>query len=258
MSALPYTLVDRMPPQLGLVALQSDETIERDLRQLLPDSIELLVTRIPSAEDVTPKTLAAMEPELANAVSLLPRAAQFTALGYGCTSGTAQIGEERIAELVHSGCHTRAVTQPISALVAACAALSVRRLAIVSPYVAAVSERLIAELNSRGLHISAFGSFEEGQEAQVVRIAPDAVRSGAIAVAEMAECDAIFLSCTNLRTLDLIEDVEAATGLPVLSSNLVLAWDMMRHAGVTARPGAPGRLWEAEIPLRNTESSAKT
>ncbi|MEX3015732.1 Asp/Glu racemase [Gymnodinialimonas hymeniacidonis] len=255
MSALPYTLVDQMPPQLGLVALQSDETIERDMRQLLPDSVELLVTRIPSAEDVTPETLAAMEPELSRAVSLFPRAASFSVVGYGCTSGTAQIGVDRITDLVRSKCNSRVVTQPVSALLAACEALQVRKLAFVSPYVASVSERLMNELESRGLDIPAFGSFDEQLEAQVVRIAPDSVSDGAMAVARKAKCDAIFLSCTNLRTLDLIEDIEDATGLPVLSSNLVLAWDMLRHTGLSARAEAPGRLFNADVLRTNGQSS---
>jgi maleate isomerase len=40
------------------------------------------------------------------------------------------------------------------------------------------------------------------------------------------EAQAIFLSCTNLRTLHAIAPIEAATGLPVFSSNQALAWHM--------------------------------
>ncbi|MEJ6388262.1 maleate cis-trans isomerase family protein [Gymnodinialimonas ulvae] len=245
MSALAYTLVDRMPPQLGLVVLQSDETIEADMRRLMPAEVELLVTRIPSAEDVTPETLAAMEGELAGAVSLFPRAAQFSVVGYGCTSGTAQIGAGRIAELVQGGCNAGAVTQPVSALVAACGHLGVTRLGLISPYVAAVSTHLRHVLTDAGLEIAAFGSFDEGEEARVVRIAQSAVRDAALAVAAQADCDVLFLSCTNLRTLDVIAEIEGETGLPVLSSNLVLAWDMLRHAGKRGAESAPGRLWRA-------------
>ena len=246
MSALPYTLIDDIPPQLGLVVLQSDETIEADMRRLLPSGAELLATRIPSAEVVTPDTLAAMEGDLSGAVALFPRAARFAVVGYGCTSGTAQIGAERIAGLVREGCEAQAVTQPVSALVAACRHLRVRRLGLVTPYVASVSEHLIAVLFEAGLKTVAFGSFDEEEEARVVRIAPDAVQAAAVAVATQAECDALFLSCTNLRTLEVIEPIEAATGLPVLSSNLVLAWDMLRQAELGGAEGAPGRLWDED------------
>lgn len=243
MSVLPYTLTREMPPQLGLVVLQSDETIEADMRRLMPVDVELLVTRIPSAEVVTPETLAAMAGDLSGAVALFPRAARFAVVGYGCTSGTSQIGADRIAELVRSDCDAQAVTQPVSALLAACRHLGVCRLGLVTPYVPSVSDHLRKVLEAEGLEIVAFGSFDEGEEAQVVRIAQDAVHDAAVTVAAQAQCDALFLSCTNLRTLDVIDRIEAATGLPVLSSNLVLAWDMLRRAGLQGAEHAPGRLW---------------
>ncbi len=52
--------------------------------------------------------------------------------------------------------------------------------------------------------------------------------------------DALFLSCTNLRTLPVIAALEETIGLPVLASNTVLAWHMARLAG--ARAQGPGRL----------------
>ncbi len=243
MTKASYKLIEEHSPQLGLVVLQSDETIERDMRRLLPDDVDLLVTRIPSAEDVTPETLAAMEGDLAGAVALFPRAARFEAVGYGCTSGTAQIGSDRIAKLVQAGCVSAAVTEPVSALAAACAHLGVRRLALVSPYVASVSDNLQAVLEKSGLEFPAVVNFEEAEEARVVRIDPSSTRDAAISVAAEADCDAVFLSCTNLRTLDVIEEIEAALDLPVLSSNQVLAWHMLRRAGRSVPHTNPGRLW---------------
>ena len=56
-------------------------------------------------------------------------------------------------------------------------------------------------------------------------------------------CDAVFLSCTNLRTLNVIPEIEARIGKPVLSSNQVLAWHLLRLAGCHAVDDAPGVLW---------------
>ncbi|MEO0916377.1 MAG: Asp/Glu racemase, partial [Pseudomonadota bacterium] len=57
------------------------------------------------------------------------------------------------------------------------------------------------------------------------------------------ECEAVFLSCTNLRTLDVIERIEAKIQRPVLSSNQVLAWHLCMLASVSHRTDAPGRLF---------------
>jgi len=56
-----YRLSEVRPPQIGLIILQADETIELDFRRLFPLDVELFVTRIPSGEEVTSETLAAME-----------------------------------------------------------------------------------------------------------------------------------------------------------------------------------------------------
>ena len=230
------------PPQVGLVALQSDETVEPDLRRLLPETLDLLVTRVPSGAEVTAETLAAMEHHLAGAASLFPPGARFRAVGYACTSGTAQIGRERIAALVGDACRTQAATEPVSALIAACGALGVRRLALLSPYIAAVSERLRAVLAEAGIATPLVGSFDVAEEARVARIGPDSIMGAARSLAARGGADAIFLSCTNLRTLDVIAPLEAETTLPVLSSNLVLAWHMAELASSGLARGAPGCL----------------
>ncbi len=143
------------------------------------------------------------------------------------------------------------MTEPVSALVAACAALGLRRLALLSPYVERVSERLRTVLAERGVETPVFGTFAEAEEARVARIPPASVVRAATALADSADVDGLFLSCTNLNTLPAIPALEAETGLPVLSSNLVLAWHMTQLAGAgrpaldcaltrTARRPAPG------------------
>jgi len=51
-------------------------------------------------------------------------------------------------------------------------------------------------------------------------------------LARRCPLDGVFLSCTNLRTLDILAPLQAELGLPVLSSNQVLALQMARLAGV--------------------------
>lgn len=231
MEAYPYTRAQDTRRKLGLIALQSDESIEDDMRRLLPRDVSLLVSRVPSGEDVSPESLRAMADHLTASATLFPRGVRFDAVGYGCTSGTSQIGTSRIAELVKAGTLTDRVTEPVSALVAACAAVGAKRLAVLSPYVASVSERLREVLAEHGIETPVFGSFAEPNEALVVSIDGPSIVSAATQLVEDAEVDALFLSCTNLRTLDVIAALEQDLGMPVLSSNLVLAWHML---------GAPG------------------
>jgi maleate isomerase len=240
--AFPHRLTVERAPQLGLIVLQSDETIEPDFRRLIPIRADLLVSRVPSGAEVTAETLAAMEAHLSAAAGLFPVAARFAVVGYGCTSGTAQIGAAQVALHVHAGTATQAVTEPVSALIAACRALGLGRLGLISPYIAPVSARLRETLAAAGIATPVFGSFDVPEEARVARIDGASILGAAEAVAAQAAVDGVFLSCTNLRTLEVIPALEARLGLPVLSSNLVLAWHMMRLAGLAAAAVPPGQL----------------
>lgn len=240
---LDYTLTKERPTQLGLVVLQSDETLERDMRWLLPCDVELLVSRVPSGTELSVEFIAEMEGKLTTAATLLPRETELASVGYGCTSASAQIGAARVAELISAGVTTQHVTNPASALIAACEALNITKIGLISPYIATISDRLRAVLSEAGITATRFGSFNEPIEANVVRISAQSLKEAALAMAQDQSCEAVFLSCTNLRTLEVIEDIEQMTGKPVLSSNQVLAWHMFKLAGVTQRGATPGKLW---------------
>ena len=239
MTVYRYTLAGDDAPPLGLIVLQTDETIERDMRQLLGDAAPY-VTRVPSGLEVTSDTLQQMADEIAGAAALLPQALEFGVIGYGCTSGTAQIGPDKIASLVKAGAPTQHVSEPVSALIAACRHLGIKRLAFLSPYIAEVSDRLRDVLAKADVQTPVFGSFAEATEAKVVRIDATSIINAARDLCTNANVDGLFLSCTNLRTLDVIAPLEKELNLPVLSSNLVLAWHLSQLAGVAIT--TPGQL----------------
>ncbi len=226
---------------LGLVVLQADETLEQDFRRLFPDrEIALYVSRIPSGDELTTDSIAAMKADLPRAAQLLPRAARFDAVGYGCTSGTTLIGADAVARMVRQGVETAMVTDPLSAALAALKVLGIERLGLVTPYVASIAAPVGDAFAAAGFSLGQTLTFGEEVEARVARIAPASIKAAARAAAKGAE--AVFLSCTNLRTLDLIDDLEAELGVPVLSSNQVLAWHMASATTAPLAADAPGRL----------------
>ena len=234
MSGFPYTLEEGANPRFGLIVLQADETIEREFRQMLPEAWRLLVSRVASGLEVTRETLQQMEGDLVRAASLFPRSYAFDVVGYGCTSGTAQIGADVVANRIQSalGKETQ-VTEPVSALITACGRLDIKRIAILSPYVEDVSDRLRAVLKDAGVASPAFGSFYEAEEARVARISRQSIVEAAKDLVAGADVDALFISCTNLRTMAALPQLREALGVPVLSSNQVLAWHMCALAGLT-------------------------
>tara|TARA_B100000780_G_scaffold53106_1_gene33009 strand:- start:106 stop:753 length:648 start_codon:yes stop_codon:yes gene_type:complete len=204
---------------------------------------DVFVSRVPSGQEVTAETLESMAGHIAASASLFPQTISFDAVGYGCTSGTAQIGVSEIERLVKFGTQTKTVSQPVSALVAACEHLGLKRIAFLSPYIEGVSANLRQVLQDNGVETPAFGTFGEAEEFKVVRISGASVMEAATALVRDSKVDGIFLSCTNLRTLDLIMPLEAALDMPVLSSNLVLAWHLAQLSGNPEALSGPGRLF---------------
>jgi len=233
---------DRLPA-IGLIVLQTDETIEQEFRHLFPPThCDFYVSRIPSGREVSADTLNAMAGDMTAAARLFPASIDFDVVAYGCTSGASFIGAERVAELIRAGCNVRHVTEPVTALRHACEKRAIRTLALVSPYVENVSARLRAVLSAHGIETPAFGSFNEASEAKVARISPDSIIDAAVKLARTTDSDGLFLSCTNLKTLSVLKEIEAIVGRPVLSSNSVLGEHVHDLADrIVASPGSTMR-----------------
>jgi maleate isomerase len=231
-------------PAMGVVVLSTDETLEPELRQITAQTgASLYHSRIPFDVNVTPETLARMENNLPASLALFPKQTNFGAIGFGCTSGATVIGAARVTAIVQKQFPDTSVTDPISAVIAACHALGVKHLGMLTPYRADVSTAMCELLEQNGIKISAFGSFEEEQDHKVARISESSTLDGMLHVGASG-CDAVFASCTNLRTFGVIEAAETALGKPVISSNSAFAWHLHRLADITGPMAGPGKLFQ--------------
>ena len=229
---------------LGAIVLETDETLEPEFARIMGiDGVALYHNRIPMVPEVRPDTLARMEADLPATARQFPEATEFDVIGYGCTSASSVIGSDRVASAIRTVHPKAQVTDPLAALIAAGRAMGAERLGFVTPYLPEVSQTMRDRLEAAGFSIAGFGSFEEGDDRVVARISEAAIAKAAIHVAETAPCDAVVISCTNLRCLRIIPEVEAQIGKPVLSSNQALAWHMLRLAGITDPMPKFGRLF---------------
>jgi len=218
-------------PPMGLIVLQVDETIEGEFREAFKLSkTQIFVSRIPSGLEVTTKTLTSMEQHITASAQLLPQSREFSVIGYGCTSASAIIGSERISELIKSGCNTRKVTNPLLAATEYAKHIGVTKLALLSPYIEEVNIPLRKAFAINGLSTEAFGTFGEGKEEKVARISEKSTIEAAITLGKDTSTEAVFISCTNLRTFNCLDKIANEINKPVFSSNQSLAWHMKELA----------------------------
>lgn len=221
--------------QLGMIVLQSDVTIEDEFRHYFKDAnVSLLVNRIPFENVVTPETLQNMAGHLTNAAALFPLTHSFDAVGYACTSGSMQIGSAEIASLIKAERTCKFVSNPMQAALSAFAHLGAKKIGYVGPYSKAVCQTMIDHIEANGFNVPHAVIFDEEEDKYVGRISPKTIQETAIDLAKDAgdDIDLIFISCTNMKCASVLADIKTETGIPALSSNLVLAWDLARSSGI--------------------------
>ena len=227
---------------IGLVALATDHVCELDLRQIIPqDRLPLYVGRIAFAAEITVETLGAMRDGITAAAALILAGGRLDVIAYGCTSGTMVIGEDEVFARLRAARPGIACTSPPTAALAALHALGLRRIAVLTPYTEAVNRRVLEYFTTRGLDIAAFGAFDKSSDADIAAIAPVSIIEAAEAL-DGPDIEGLFLSCTGMRSLAVVEALEARLGKPVITSNQAMAWHALRLAGNAGPLAGFGRL----------------
>jgi maleate isomerase len=216
---------------IGLVVLATDHTIEQEWRHLLrQDGVAFYESRLQNSPDITPARLAEIEARIAPAVELLLPGERLDVVAFGCTSAAMVIGEERVSARIREA-------------LAACDALEVRRVALLTPYVREINDFMRDYIEARGVAVTRIASFEHADDNEVARIDAASLCAALRTLAQHADADAVFVSCTSLRVATLIPQLEAEVGKPVISSNFAMAWHALRLAGVRDSEPRLGRLF---------------
>jgi maleate isomerase len=228
------------PPRVGLIALSTDLTSERDAAQLLPPAgIAMHTTRVAFENPTTPESLRRMQPLLADAARLILPGIPLAAIWYSCTAASAILGDAAVDEAVSAGRPGVPVVTPPAAAVDAFARLGVRRIAVLTPYLPETAEGLTRYFRARGLEVVAATSLGLEDDRDMARVAGASIRAAA-ASADRPEAEALFVSCTALPAVAQVAAIEEALGKPVVTSNQASLWALGHHAGLPV--AVPGRL----------------
>jgi maleate isomerase len=168
------------------------------------------------------------------ALELVATAPQVCA--YLCSSGSfinGLAGEQALCDDLTSAGIPRAVTTS-GAMLEAMEHLGVSRVAIATPYVEELAHRLELYLGEAG--IETVNSAHLGLPGGIWQVPYEGVAS-LVLQANRREAEAIFVSCTNLPTYDVIAPLEAELGKPILTANQVTMWSALRALGQPACGG---------------------
>ncbi|WP_372574150.1 maleate cis-trans isomerase family protein [Ruegeria jejuensis] len=165
---------------------------------------------------------------------------------YGCTSATLTHGptfDTKLAKSIADTCQAKCVTAA-GALVAALQALGVQRIGFSSPYLDEINQQAVRFLESNGIGTircadidRTLGNYGQGE------LTPAEIHDLALR-ADHKQAEAIVLSCTDMRSVEVVAEIEVALGKPVVTSNQAMMFCVMRALGLSRHSALPGRLFE--------------
>ena len=231
-------------PKVGLIALSTDRTIEGDFNGICKNlPLDIFINRIHNQNPLTKENLLKMQDDLESVANKILPDEKLSTIAYGCTSGTIAIGEDKVKEkilLAKPGCY---VTTPVTSAIKAFKQMNIKKIALFTPYPDSVNKIILDYFTKKNIEVSSFASLNLNLDSEFANVDPNYILEISSKL-ETKNADALFISCTALPVLNILDKLEQTIKKPVLSSNQTLIWDTIRSIGYKSPIRGYGKLLE--------------
>lgn len=221
---------------VGCATPQANPTVEPELRQLLPASVNLQMARSTGRGDARARLLAYFN-GMASTIECFG-GMPLDAFGFACTASSYLL--EPGQEAAHIGTLENRFGFPVCtasrSVERALRQLGVRRILIGSPYPDWIHQACLEHWQRAGFRIAGETTAQPQMEdtRAIYTLDPQRVAEHLEARFSKASADVLLITGTGLPTLPIRARLQNALGMPVLSANLCLAWNMLE----TIRPNS--------------------
>lgn len=235
-----------MAPTTGICVVMPEDGNQHDLADFTPAgfNLDFRLTPVPPGEATVSMLWRMAEDREIEDAALLGARQRPACISYACTAASfvrGKGGDEDINRRITAVTGIPA-TSTSTSLLRALRALNVERLAVATPYLDELNERLDLFLEAHGFRVvSMLGLnakvIQDVKPQEIVQLARDC---------DSSDAEAVFVSCTTMKTAPYVAALEETLQKPVLSANQVSIWDAMQLTGM--QPAMPGRgcLFELE------------
>ena len=218
-------------PRIGLIALATDFMIERDFINVIKNKdIDFFVNRIECYNPLTKENLIKMSEKVTEVTNNILPNEDIDCIVYGCTSGTIAVGYESIEKKVKAAKPKAKLTTPSSAAIKALKKFDVKKIAIFTPYSKKLNDEVVSYFSNEGFKITSNSYLDIKADYDIGKVEQEFLYD-TLSNIEMNDADALFISCTALPVLNIIDKLEKKLNKPVLSSNQALIWDSLESIG---------------------------
>lgn len=241
--------------KVGLIVPSANTTMEPEFYKMAPDGVTIHTSRILIRGNLSVNSLIVMEKEIERASEELSTAGVDIVI-FGCTSGSFVKGSKydiTITNKIKKFLGKKPAITTSTAVIRALKVLKSKRIAVATPYPKEINQKEKLFLEENGFvvtNIKGLG-FSERKEVYPLTTSPVSIiglqepyvaYKLAIDV-NTNDSDCIFISCTNLRSIEIIEKLEKDLGKPVISSSQATLVMALKEIGIKERIEGYGTLF---------------
>ena len=238
--------IKKYNPRIGLIALATDFIIEKDFIKIIKDKdIDFFVNRIECYNPLSKENLIKMSEKVTDVTKNILPDENLDCVVYGCTTGTIAVGYDTIERKVKEAKPKAKITTPSTAAIKALKKLNIKKIAIFTPYSKKLNDEVINYFSSQGFDIVANTYLDIAADYDIGKVDQNFLFE-TLSQIEIKNADALFISCTALPVLNIIERLEKKLGKPVITSNQSLIWDTLESIGMNKEIQGFGKLFNLD------------
>ena len=234
------------PKRIGVMIPSTNTTCEADFQRVVPAGVtvhgqRMWMTNEPNSE----AKMERMNADIESGIQYLSTA-NVDVVAYGCTTGSFFKGagwDQALVAMIEREAGVPAVaTSP--AAVAALRSLGAKKISIATPYRTWNNDKLRDYMSAAGFEV-----LNAEGDLQAAAAGPQGINDQdpetVVAFAERVcrdDADVLFCGCTAWRAMEAVEELEARTGKPVVTSNQATIWASLRALGIDVPIAGFGRL----------------
>ena len=221
--------IKKTNPRVGLIVLATDVMIEKDFLKVFSNvSADLFVNRITNYNPVTADNLKKITNNITSVTENILPGEKVDCVVYGCTSGTIVSGYDNIKKRINDAKPDASVTAPSTAALNALKKKNINKLSIVTPYIKSVNDDVVKFFKNNNFEITSNTYFDIKSDVDIGKVDQDQLFE-ILSNIDHKNAEALFVSCTSLPVLNIIEKLEKKLNMTVLSSNQALIWETLEN-----------------------------
>ena len=223
--------------------MSTDPAAEADLFDMAPEGVAVHITRLKTEDYTTNETLARHLQYMSDAASRLQPDAKPDIISYHCTSGSIVNGEQPVMAEISKGAPDSKPMTLVTGVVDALRELNAEKIVVGTPYLDEVNSAEAQFLEQKGFQILDIQGLNIENGIDMGKVTPAYWKKFALEI-DQPDADVVFLSCSGIRALEVVEDIEAEIGKPVITSNQAQMWSCLRRAGIFDQIEGFGRIFQ--------------